>query len=588
MQKKINLLLISLVIFGILISGMLEQNMMKKNYIEDTKERMISSTKILGEGLTALDNINNQSSEDFLIKSAKSGNFRITIIDLKGQVIFDSEKKPYEMENHKNRPEIVLAYEGKIGVSTRYSRTIKMDMYYVAVPYEIGGDKFVIRTALPLSKIDNNNLYILFNISIASLAAILLSLFIGTRVSNKIIEPIKTLSVTSKRISDGKYDEKVYVKSDDEIGELAHSFNLMSEEIKKRIMEINDRNTKTKAILSSMINGVIAVDNSKKIMFVNSAAEEMFEFKEDNVKGKYILEVLRNSDLDEQIQKMISQNIMTTIEIEVDFPKKRNFNLYSNPIISTENGDEKIGVVIIIQDITEVKKLENMRKDFVANVSHELKTPLTSIKGFIETLLDGASENEEIRDKFLGIINVEVERLNSLIEDLLILSEIEKTEKIAHDEEINLSYSTRSIIEMLSEIAKNKEVSLLYNCESKLPSIYGNQSWFKQMMVNLIDNAIKYNKPGGEVRVNIKSDDEKKEVIISVKDNGVGIKSEHLNRLFERFYRVDKARSRNIGGTGLGLAIVKHVVLSFKGVIEINSSFGEGTEFLVKIPYSSK
>ena len=227
-----------------------------------------------------------------------------------------------------------------------------------------------------------------------------------------------------------------------------------------------------------------------------------------------------------------------------------------------------------------------MRKDFVANVSHELKTPLTSIKGFIETLLYGASENEEIRDKFLGIINVEVERLNSLIEDLLILSEIEKTEKIAQDEEINLNYSTKTIIEMLSEIAKNKEISLLYNCESKMPSIYGNQSWFKQMMVNLIDNAIKYNKAGGEVRMSIKKDDEKNHVVISVKDNGVGIEEEHLSRLFERFYRVDKARSRNVGGTGLGLAIVKHVVLSFKGIIDIESSFGEGTEFIVRIPYS--
>ena len=585
MQKKINLLLISLVIFGILISGALEQNMMRKNYIEDTKERMISSTKILGQGLMVLDDPYSQKAKIFLSESSKSGNFRITLIDLNGKVIFDSEKTPDQMENHKDRPEIVLAYEGNIGISTRYSRTIKMEMYYVAVPYEIGGENFVIRTALPLLKIKNNNLYILLNISIASLIAILLSLFIGTRVSNRIIEPIKNLSVTSKRISEGKYDEKVYVKSDDEIGELAHSFNLMSEEIKKRIMEINDRNTKTKAILSSMINGVIAVDNSKKVMFVNSAAEEMFEFKEDQVRGKYILEVLRNSDLDEQIQKMISRNIMTTIEIEVDFPKKRNFNLYSNPIISTEDGDEKIGVVIIIQNITEIKKLENMRKDFVANVSHELKTPLTSIKGFIETLLDGASENEEIRDKFLGIINVEVERLNSLIEDLLILSEIEKTEKIAHDEEINLNYSTKTIVEMLSEIAKNKDVSLFYNCQREVPSIYGNQSWFKQMMVNLIDNAIKYNKPGGEVRVGIKKDDNKNHIVISVKDDGVGIEEEHLNRLFERFYRVDKARSRNVGGTGLGLAIVKHVVLSFNGIIEIDSTFGEGTEFIVKIPY---
>jgi two-component system phosphate regulon sensor histidine kinase PhoR len=582
MQKKINLLLVFLVVFGILFTGILQNNMFKASYVDDVQERLISSAKLIREGASNYEDVKADETIEYLRNCAEASGIRVTLIHSDGLVAFDSERDWTVMENHKSRPEVKLAFEGKVGISKRYSSTVQMDMYYVAVLYNVEDMDYVLRVSLPLYRIAEANRRTLIDISLISLLGILLSLGIGGEVSRRITKPIKDLTSITKRVANGHYDERIYIKSGDEMGELAHNFNVMSDEVNKRIMEINERGIKTNAILSSMINGVIAVDNNKNVMFVNSSAEEMFNFKESEIVGKHILKVLRNNKLDEQIHSMINKNIMTRIEIEVEEPDKKIFNLYSNPIVSSEVGDETIGVVIIIQDVTEMKKLENMRKDFVANVSHELKTPLTSIKGFVETLLDGASEQSEVREKFLGIIDVEVERLNSLIEDLLVLSEIEKNETVANLERINILHSTRNIMEMLNEVAKARDITLLFNCEESLPTILGNEGWFKQMIVNLVDNAIKYTNEGGQVKVSISKEEGR--IRVSVKDNGVGISEEHLDRLFERFYRVDKARSRSIGGTGLGLAIVKHVVRSFGGSIDVKSKYGEGTEFIVMIP----
>lgn len=586
MQRKINILLVFLVVFGILFTGLLQNNMSKNSYVEDVKERLISTAKLIREGANNYENIISEEGIAYLNNTAESGNVRVTLIRGDGVVDFDSERKWDEMENHRKdtsgRPEIELAFDGKIGISKRYSSSVEMDMYYVAVPYNNDNQQYVLRVSLPLSRISEANEQTILDVLIVSVIGILLSLGIGGQISKKITKPINDLTAITKRVANGHYDERIYIKTGDEMGELARNFNVMSDEINKHIHAVNDRNVKTNAILSSMINGVIAVDNNKKVMFVNSSAEDMFSFKEKDVRGRHILEVLRNNALDEQIHSMIKNNIMMTIELEVEEPVRRIFNLYSNPIVTSEVGNEKIGVVIIIQDVTEMKKLESMRKDFVANVSHELKTPLTSIKGFVETLLDGAAEQSDVRAKFLGIINVEVERLGSLIEDLLILSEIEKNETVANHEEIYINHSTRNIMDMLGEVAKSRQINLLYNCDEHLPTLFGNEGWFKQMVVNLVDNAIKYTNEGGEVRVRIYKEDNT--IMISVKDNGVGISDEHLERLFERFYRVDKARSRSIGGTGLGLAIVKHVVISFRGEIDVVSEYGKGTEFIVKLP----
>ncbi|MGB3367444.1 MAG: ATP-binding protein, partial [Acidaminobacteraceae bacterium] len=514
---------------------------------------------------------------------SKQINLRVTIIETDGSVSHASDFKDdaSKLENHGRRAEVLAAFSGEIGSSKRYSNTLEKDLYYVAMPSIKNGvvDK-VVRLSVPLETINSYNINLIKQILISIVAGLVVAQLLGSRFISSIVKPIIELNKATKKIAFGNLKEKVNINSNDELGELAENFNIMSSQLEKKIREMNNNAEEMDSILSSMLNGVIALDNAKNIMFINPSAEELFQITEARVTGKNILSVLRNNELDEKIEGLLNGNGTSKIEIEIYEPKHRTLNLYTNTIIS-EN--EKLGVLIIIEDITEIRKLENMRKDFVANVSHELKTPLTSIRGFVETLQNGAAENREVRTKFLDIIDLETTRLTSLIEDLLVLSEIEN-KRSENKSNISISDSLKSVWEMLGNLASMKQIEFETEIEDYLPDIYGSESWLKQMLINLVDNAIKYTDEGGLVKLSIYREEDS--IIISVKDNGVGISNEHIERLFERFYRVDKARSRNVGGTGLGLAIVKHVMLSFNGHINVKSVLGEGSEFIVSIPIS--
>lgn len=581
MQRKLNLLLIALVFVGVLTVGLFANDLLKKNYIDGIDERLIASSSLVL--LYLEDHSDENEIESYINRVSKEINLRVTIIEKDGSVSHDSDFKDdtSKLENHGMREEILAAFSGEIGHSKRYSNTLEKDLYYVAMPSiknEVV-DK-VVRLSVPLETINSYNLNLIKQILISIVAGLVVAQLLGSRFISSIVKPIVELNKATKKIAFGNLKEKVNINSNDELGELAENFNIMSSQLEKKIHEINNNAQEMDSILSSMLNGVIALDNSKNIMFINPSAEELFKITEARVTGKNILSVLRNNELDEKIEGLLNGNTTSKIEIEIYEPRHRTLNLYTNTIIS---GNEKLGVLIIIEDITEITKLENMRKDFVANVSHELKTPLTSIRGFVETLKNGAAENREVRTKFLDIIDLETTRLASLIEDLLVLSEIEN-QKSENKRNISISDSLQGVCEMLGNLASMKQIEFETEIEDYLPEIYGSESWLKQMLINLVDNAIKYTDAGGFVKLSVYREEDF--ITISVKDNGVGISKEHTERLFERFYRVDKARSRNVGGTGLGLAIVKHVMLSFDGHIDVNSVLGEGSEFIVSIPMS--
>lgn len=272
----------------------------------------------------------------------------------------------------------------------------------------------------------------------------------------------------------------------------------------------------------------------------------------------------------------------TVREVELTAAGRDVYNVYANPIREYKEGGRSIGVVMIFQDITEIRQLETMRKQFVANVSHELKTPLTSIKGFVETLRGGAVEDVRVRDRFLEIVEAEAGRLSQLIDDLLVLTDIERRTEDGLHEPIDVAKAISDVALMLQEMADAKGIVLLKIIPDWVPTLHGNPHWFKQMLINLMDNAIKYTQEGGRVTIKVAFDE--RSLTLSVRDNGIGIEREHLGRLFERFYRVDKSRSRDVGGTGLGLAIVKHIVLSFGGQISVKSEPGKGSEFTAKLP----
>lgn len=583
MRRKINVLVISLMIIGILATGLLAHALLQRDFLNSVENRLLSNAYLIRGFL--LDDVHDiDDIRRVVAREADNFKARVTIIDAHGVVVVDSEADVEELDNHGNRPEVKMAVDGLVGVSQRYSKSINMDLYYVAIPYDLdSGGRYVIRLSVPLTEISTFNYHLFRTILLSAAFGLVVAMLLGVRFLKVIINPIQDMSRASKEIANGKFGRSIIYDSDDELGELAENFNKMSEELGNKIMEIKDQNIKNSAILSSMINGVIAVDNHKHVMFINPAAELLFGFREDEIKGRHILEAFRNNQLDEQIQTLIDDNVQSAIEIEMHRPEHRILNMYSNPIVSSQRANERIGVVIIIADVTDMRKLEFMRKDFVANVSHELKTPLTSIRGFVETLKNGAVDNVAVRDKFLDIIDMETGRLSTLIEDLLVLSDIEKRSNMIEKSQIDVCKAAEDVVHMLQEIGKKKNVSISLECDSVQTELFGNSGWFKQMLINLIDNGIKYTPNDGCVWVKLSQAGD--DLLISIKDNGIGIPEEHIDRLFERFYRVDKARSRNVGGTGLGLAIVKHVVLSFGGHIDVKSKYGEGTEFIVKIPF---
>lgn len=354
---------------------------------------------------------------------------------------------------------------------------LSFSLFKVSVPIEL------------TSQIENDLLKYNF---ISMLFGSIVSIGLGARYVRRITEPIKQLAKITKKISKGQFERRIYASTEGEIKELSESFNTMSERLESAVSELQDNNTKMESILTSMLNGVIALDNDYKIMLVNPVAEEMFGIKSEMVEHRHILEVIRNEKIISIIRSLIDNNTMVNSEIELQFPEPKTLSLKSNFIRLEQDPSRVIGVVIILQDISEIRKLENTRKEFVANVSHELKTPLTSIKGFVETLQEGINLDPAIQKKFLHIIEIETDRLTFLIEDLLTLSEIENKSKEAEEEQINILENINQVTNMLSELARKKDIDIEVDNLSSVDFIYGKSSWFKQMLINLIENAIKY------------------------------------------------------------------------------------------------
>ncbi|KGG79753.1 histidine kinase [Caloranaerobacter azorensis H53214] len=583
MQKRIFITFLTLISIGILTTGMLSISLMRINYVRDIEDKLISNAKLIETFIEEQENIDKIDFNELADIFSKKIQARITFINKGGWVIGDSDADIKKLDNHSDRPEVIKARQGKIGISKRYSKSLEYEMIYVAVPVSVESDKIdVIRLSVPLKDISEYYNLMYRYIFLSIVAGLLVAMFVGYRYVKSVTKPIKELTIATRKISSGNFGELVKVRTEDEIGLLADNFNKMSLKLKDTINELLDKNTKLKAILSSMINGVIALDNNKRIILVNPVAEKMLEIKEADVRNKHVLEVLKDLNLKENICELLNTNVQSKFEVEVKEPNNRIFNVYINPIKLTNDPNRTIGVLVIIQDITEIRRLERMRKDFVANVSHELKTPLTSIRGFIETLKTGAVEDKEIRNKFLDIIDIETSRLTNLIEDLLLLSQIENTNEMTKKDIIDVNKAIEEVIQVLEELAKKRGVRLIEKVNRKLPNLSGNKGWFKQMLINLIDNGIKYTPEGGTVTITAYS--AKNRLVIKISDTGIGIAEQHLPRLFERFYRVDKARSRKVGGTGLGLAIVKHIVLAFRGEISVKSKVNKGTEFIVSLP----
>lgn len=509
-----------------------------------------------------------------------SSETRITVIMPDGKVIADSDEDPRVMDNHSGRPEVRAALEKGMGVSKRYSNTLKQNMMYVAVSAIMnGGRRAVIRTSMPLTVVEKALDSIRIRMIISGLAIALLAAIVSLLVSRNISLPLEKLKAGAQRFASGDLARRLDVPKVEEIGALAEAMNSMAAQLHERIRTIAEQRSEKEAILSSMAEGVIAVDADERVLSFNEVAAEIFNVVPDKIIGRTLHEVVRNVALQQLVGDILKNRISSETELILEREKSRAI-LQAYGSILRDTGGHAVGVVIVLNDVTKIRELEVLRRDFVSNASHELRTPITTIKGYIETLLDGAMENKDDLERFLKVVEKHSVRLNAIVEDLLDLSRIEQgpvTEFEPGKIVDVISAAVESCNVLIEKYRSNIELSCPPDLVAKI-----NAPLLELAIVNLLENAIKYSDSGSDIKINARRDDNS--VKIEVIDQGKGISEEHLGRIFERFYRVDKARSRDHGGTGLGLAIVKHIVLTHQGDIEVDSLPGQGSTFTITIP----
>jgi two-component system phosphate regulon sensor histidine kinase PhoR len=512
----------------------------------------------------------------------KSSSTRVTVIIPSGRVIGDSEKDPSIMENHSDRLEIAEALSGQVGLSTRYSTTLTATLMYVAIPIEI--DELiagVVRTSIPITSVELALDEIRMKIAFAGVAVAIIAALVSLYVARRISRPLERLKNAADRFAEGHLRRRIAVKGSNEIASLADAMNRMAAELDRRMNTITKQSRDKEAILSSMLEGVLAVDADERIIEINDAAVTLLDLRDIEVRGRSIHEMIRNAEL----QRLVTDTLASEEDQTVETTLRNNGHLHvlGHGTVLTDEDGSRIGALIVLNDITRLKKLEIVRKDFVANVSHELRTPITSVKGYVETLLDGDLRDSDETKRFLEIIAKQADRLDSLVEDLLNLSRLEE-----QADQTSMSMKTTRIREILASsvqacesIAASKSIEIQLECDENLSATL-NRTLMEQAVINLIDNAIKYSSQGDSVRVSAEESGDM--MTISVADTGVGIEEKHLDRIFERFYCIDRARSRELGGTGLGLSIVKHTALIHNGSVSVDSEPGKGSAFSIQIP----
>ncbi|NOY13542.1 MAG: cell wall metabolism sensor histidine kinase WalK [Deltaproteobacteria bacterium] len=553
-------------------------------YREETRHGLEAQGRLVASQVKDILLSGHPDSLDALSKKlGKQSGTRVTIILPDGLVIGDSEEKIRRMDNHRNRPEVRVALSGRVGTATRYSHTLQQEMIYVALPIRDNGQVIAcVRTALSLARVDKTLKTVLFQIINSGLLIALIAGLVSLWVSRRISQPLVEMKRGAERFAGGELDRRLPIYHGEELGGLADAMNRMAAQLNDRIRTVVRQRNEQEVVLASMIEGVFAVDNAEKIIRINQAAANLLGSDAETSIGRSIQEVIRKPEL----QKFIVRALESETSIETDISlhhrgEDRCLQAHGTPLRGADG--QKIGALVVVHDVTRLRRLETLRRDFVANVSHELKTPITAIKGSVETLRDGAMEEAESGRYFLEIIARQAERLNAIIEDLLALSRLERDAESAEivREQKNLLPILESALLTCSSAAQAGNVKLKLFCSEQL-SARINAPLFEQAVVNLLDNAIKYSDAEGLVTVEGWQDGGN--VMIKVQDRGQGIPAEHLPRLFERFYRVDAARSRSIGGTGLGLAIVKHIVQVHKGEVKVYSTRGSGSVFTLSLP----
>jgi two-component system phosphate regulon sensor histidine kinase PhoR len=515
---------------------------------------------------------------------AERSRARVTLIDARGLVTLDSNRQTKDLDNHLNRSELQEARVKGKGIATRYSQTLKMDMLYVALPlYEGSHIKGYIRLSRPLLEVDRSVDELHYSIFQVLLLIIILSMIVAFIFSMKVTSPIQEIEAFTDKIRKGDVSGMLMIDSRDEIGQLSKNINDMVAELQEKIRVANEEKWKLRAAFASMAEGVMVLDSQNRIEGLNKGMAEMIGREYADIVAKTPIEAFRNIALQDALNRFRQAGEIVLEEITLGDENPMILDVNISAVKSLPGQDPK--TMIVFHDVTRLKKLEQVRADFVANVTHEIKTPLTAIIGFVETLQQGAIDDRAKAQKFLLTIHENAQRLNRLVDDLLTLSSIELGETKLHLEGLALDDVFETALTLISPRAALKNVRIQRDVQPGLPMVRADRDRLVQILVNVLDNAVKFTPEGGSVSITA-SPEVQGSVVIKITDTGIGISKSELPRLGERFYRIDKTRSREMGGTGLGLSIVKHLMKAHEGSMEIESRLGHGTIVSLHFPVS--
>ncbi|MFO7559851.1 MAG: ATP-binding protein [Desulfobacterales bacterium] len=589
MKKKVRLLwqlypsYLILIFVSLLAASLYTSSFIERFFLDRTKKDLLVRGQLFKhQVLQYLSPLDSEKINQLCRKVGRSAKTRFTIVMLDGKVVGDSKEDPAEMDNHKNRPEILSAIDGQFGSAIRNSETLRMQMMYVTLPLVIQKKiSAILRISISLTAINETIDSIKARIMIVGLFIALLASAVSLFMSRRISRPIEEMKKGAMRFAEGDLGHRLHEPSISELASLAAVMNRTAFQLDERIQTVRNQRNEYESVLSSMTEGIIGIDREQRIITINRAAVEMLDAKNQTLSGGTIQEVARNSEINRLVAETMENGENREEDVVFFGNEERLLNVQST-VLRNPEGDE-IGALLVLNNVTKMRQLENIRRDFAANVSHEIKTPLTAIKGFVETLRFGGDKKPEETERFLLIIEKHVDRLTAIINDLLQLSRIERTGEAeqAEPETCDLEDILQTAIQICGKMAKERNIIVRLSCEAGL-RVRVDRTLLEQSVVNLLDNAIKYSGEKSEVSINAKS--RGNEIRIEVCDQGIGIEEKHHSRLFERFYRVDTSRSRKLGGTGLGLSIVKHIVLACGGNVSVESKPGKGSTFTIILP----
>ncbi|GLX67056.1 two-component system histidine kinase PnpS [Paenibacillus glycanilyticus] len=583
-RNRLTLTMIIILALSVTAAGFFMAKTFKDNHIDALEHNMVREMHIIlaktdwkeGDNLALFPYFTQEAQN---LKSYTGS--RVTFIAGDGTVLGDSDHAPDTMDNHSKRIEVVEAHKDGVGRAIRYSDTLKEDLLYVAVAADPSNPQSkVIRLAMSLKEVDKSINQLWTVLIIGLLVLFIIAAFISFRIALSLTRPLEQITKVAQRIKQMDYKARVKVSKQDEVGELGHAINAMAESLEIQMTRIRQNESQLESVLDNMINGVMMIDPAGKILLMSRRAGELLGIASSELVGRNYAEAKQQYELSQLIQEALDSREHIREEITFYFPEERLLELNLVPI--NQENQEFSGVLLVLQDVTAIRRLERMRSEFVANVSHELKTPIAAVKGFAETLLGGAVNDEETARSFLQIIYDESDRLNRLIGDILALSKIESKRIPLYFSPVDMDAFMTKTVTMMEAEAARKSIKLQLELEHGL-YVEADEDRLRQIMMNVIANGINYTPEGGKVSVNIASIDED-HIRIQITDTGIGIPKKDLPRIFERFYRVDKARSRSSGGTGLGLSIVKHLVELHKGTIAVTSAVGVGSTFVIELP----